>query len=76
VGSVILGILAAAVLVVVLDEVFKQRGVEVELLGEDVLKAERYQFVDDGLGEGIALGGDILGDCIKEDDLLTVVGLN
>ena len=35
-----------------------------------------HQLVDDGAGEVVALGGDVLGDGIEEDDLLAVVGLN
>ena len=54
VRGVILGVFAAAVFVVVLDEVFEEGGVEVELFGEDALEAEGDEFVDDGLGERIA----------------------
>ena len=40
VGRVILGVFAAAVLVVVLDQVFEEGGVEVEFLDKDPLEAE------------------------------------
>jgi hypothetical protein len=55
VRGVVLGVFAAAVLVVVLDQVFKQRGVEVVFLVEDALKAEVAQLVDDGAAKGVAL---------------------
>ena len=75
---VVFGVFAAAVLVVVLDQVFEDRGVEVELLGEDVLEAEFHQLVDDGAAEVVALGivGDVFADPVEQGDLGAAVGLD
>jgi len=74
VGRVILGVFPAAVLVVVLDEVFEDGGEEVELLAEQALEAEVYQLVDEGAGEVVALGGDVFGNGLEERLLLAIVG--
>ncbi len=74
VGGVVFGVFAAAVLVVILDEVFEEGGEEVEFLGEDALEAEGGELVDEGAGKFVALGGDVFGDGIEEDDLGFVVG--
>jgi hypothetical protein len=78
VRGVVLGVFAAAVLVVVLDQVFKQRGVEVVLLVEDALKAEVAQLVDDGAAKGVALGGvgDEFADPVKQGDLGAAIGFD
>ena len=51
---VIFRVFAAAVLVVVLDEVLKQCGVKVVFFVEDALEAEIAQLVDDGAAKGVA----------------------
>jgi hypothetical protein len=76
VGRVILGVFAAAVLVVVLDEVFEEGGEEVELFGEDALEGEVDDLVDDGTGELVALGGDVFGEGIEERDFFAVLGFH
>ena len=75
-GRVILGVFAAAVLVVVLDEVFEEGGEEIELFGEDVLEGEVDDLVDDGAGEFVALGGDVFGDGIEEHDFFAILGFH
>ena len=52
---VILGILSAAVLVVILDEILEDGGEEIELLGEDFLETEFDELVDERATERIAL---------------------
>ena len=74
VRGVILGVFAAAVFVVVLDEVFKKGGEEVELFRENLLEAEVDELVDEGAGELVALVGDVFGDGIEERLLLAIVG--
>ena len=76
--GVVLGVFAAAVFVVVLNEVFKQRGIEVVLLAKYALKAEITQLVDDGTTKGVALGrvGDEFADPIKQGDLGAAIGLD
>lgn len=76
--GVVFGVCAAGVGVVVLDEVFKEAGVEVELLGEDAFEAELAKLVDDGTAEGVALAfiGDVLAEAVEEDHLGAAVGLN
>ena len=54
---VILGVFAAAVFVVVFNQVLKQGGVKVVFLIEDALKAEFNQFIDDRPAKSIAFGG-------------------
>ena len=76
VGCVVFRILAAAVLVVVLDEILEEGGEEIEFFLEDALEGKRHDLVDDGAGEFIALGGDKLGDGIEEHDLFTVLGFH
>ncbi|MNR41597.1 hypothetical protein D3C85_1600000 [compost metagenome] len=44
--GIVLGVFTAAVIVVIFDQVFEKRGVEVVLLGEDALEAELHQLVD------------------------------
>ena len=75
---VILGILAAAVLVVILDQVFKDGGEEIELLLEDALETEIHQRVDQGAAEVIALGtvGDVVAQLVEQDDLRAGIGLD
>jgi len=51
---VVLGVLAAVVLVVVLDQVFEQGSVEVVLLLEQMLKAGARQLVEQRADEAIA----------------------
>ncbi len=77
-GRIVLGVLAAAVLVVVLDQVFEEGGVEIVLLGEDALEAELHQLVDEGPAEVVALGlvGDVFADAVKEHDLGPALGLD
>ena len=77
VRGVVLGVFAAAVLVVVLDEVFKQGGVEVIFLREDALEAELHQFIDDGAAEVVALGGvgDVFAHAVEQSDLGPAFGL-
>jgi hypothetical protein len=65
VGGVILGVFTASVFVVVLDEILEEGGVEVELLGEDGLEGEVDQFVNQGAGEVVPLGGDVVGDALE-----------
>ena len=67
VRGVVLGVLAATVFVVVLDQVFKERRIEVIFLGKDALEAELYQRVDDGAAEIVPLGwvSDVLADPVK-----------
>ena len=76
--GVVLGVFAAAVFVIVLDEIFKQSGVEVVFLREDALEAEFHQLVDDGAAEGIALGGigDEFTHTVEQGDLRATVGLD
>ena len=76
--GVVLGIFAAAVFVVVLDEVFKQRGVKVVLLAKDALKAEVAQLVDDGAAKRVALGGvgDEFADPVKQRDFGAAIGFD
>ncbi len=76
--GVVLGVFAAAVLVVILDQVFKQRGVEVVFLREDALEAEVAQLVDDGSTESVALGCicDELADSVEQGDLGAAIGLD
>lgn len=76
--GVVLSVFAAAVLVVVLDQVLEQRGIEVVLLVEDALEAEITKLVDDGAAKGVALGGvgDELADPIKQGDLGATVGFD
>lgn len=76
VGGVVFGVLAAAVFVVVLDEILEEGGEEVEFFREDVLEREVHDFVDDGAGELISLRGDELGDGIEEGDFLAVFGFH
>lgn len=73
-GRVILGVFPAAVLVVVLDEVFEEGGEEVEFFREQALEAEADELVDEGAGEVVALGGDVFGDGLEERLLLAIVG--
>jgi hypothetical protein len=78
VGGVVLGVFAAAVLVVVLDQVLEEGGVEVVFLGEDALEAEFHQLVDEGAAEVVAFAfvGDVLAHPIEEGDLGPAVGLD
>ena len=64
----ILGILASAVGVVILYQVFKNSGVEIEFLLENMLKTHTYQFVDDGFGKGIPLAAvtNVFGNAVEE----------
>ena len=76
VGRVVLGILAAAVLVVVLDQVLEQSGEEVEFFGEDVLEREVDHLVDDGARELVIFRCDEFSDGIKEHDFLAVLSFD
>ena len=78
VRGLILGILAAAVLVVVLDQVFKDGGEEIKLLLDDALKAEVHQRVDQRAAEGVALRtvGDVIAQLVEQDDLRSRIGLD
>ena len=75
---VVFGVLAAAVVVVVLDQVFEEGGVEVEFLVEDALEAELHQFVDDGAAEVVAFGvvGDVVAEPVEQHDLGAAVGFD
>ena len=53
---VVLGVFAAGVAVIVLDQVFKDGGVEVEFLRENTLEAKLHQLVNNGAAESIAFG--------------------
>ena len=77
-GRVVLGVFAATVFVVVLDEIFKQRGVKVVLLAKDALKAEVAQLVDDGPAKSVSLGGvgDEFADPVKQGDLGATIGFD
>ena len=75
-GRVILGILAATILVVVLDKVFKKGGKEVELLRKDSFETKRYEFIDNRPRKVIPPRMDVPGDGIEKDNLLTVVRFN
>jgi hypothetical protein len=77
-GRVILRIFATTVLVVVRDKVFKDCRVEIEFLGEDVLKAELDDLVDEGAAEIVTLGGvgNILTDAVKHWCFRASVRLN
>ncbi len=76
--GVVLGVFAAAVFVVILDQVFKQRSVEVIFLREDALEAEVAQFVDEGAAKGVALGwvGDEFADPVEQGDLGAAIGFH
>ena len=74
----VFGVLAAAVAVVVLDQVFEEGGVEVEFLGKDALEAELHQFVDNGATEVIAFGivGNIVAEPVEQHHLGSAVGFD
>ncbi len=76
--GVVLGVFAAAVAVVVLDQVFEDRGVEVEFLIEDALEAEFHQLVDDGAAEVVAFGvvGDVVAEAVEQHHLGAAVGFD
>ena len=76
--GVVLGVLAAAVFVVILDQVLEKRGVEVVLLGEDALEAEIHQGVDDGTAKIVAFGliGDVFTQPVKESDFGPAIGFD
>lgn len=73
VRGVILGVFAAAVFVVVFDQILEKRGEEVEFLGEDLLEAEMDQLIDHRLGELVALRGDVFGNGLEEDELFAFI---
>ena len=54
-GRIVLGVLTAAVFIVILDQVFEDCSVEIVFLGKDALEAEFHQLVDDGPAKVIAL---------------------
>ena len=76
-GRVVLGILAK-VLVVVFDQILKNLGKEIVVLLIHLSKTEFHQLIDNGAAEQRLFGAlnHVLGDGIKELDLLLPAGLN
>lgn len=69
--GVVLGVFAAAVLVIVFDEVLEDGGEEVKLLSKHLFEAEVDQLVDEGFAEVVALRavGDVVAQFVEEGDL-------
>ena len=75
---VILGVFAAAVLVVILDQVFEDGREEIELLAENPFKTKLNQLVDQRPAEIIPFGtvGDVVAQLIEQCTFAPASGLD
>ena len=69
-GRVVFGIFAAAVFVVVFDEVLEDGRKEVEFLVKDALKTKLHQLIDQGTAKIVALAAvaDVVAEFVEKRD--------